>query len=252
MYVDESGDVGMLNSQTRYFVLSGLVIHELRWKATLDYLLDFRKHIRDQFGLKLREEIHAADMINKPGELVRIKRHDRLTILRLFADSLAQIPDLNLINIVVDKEGKPPTYDPFEKAWKVLIQRFENTISARNFRGPANADERGLLIPDATDNRKLTSLMRKMRYHNPIPNLPEHGAGTRNMLIQYVIEDPVMKDSANSLFIQAVDLTAYLLYQSLSPNQYMRKKSGQNFFNRLEPILCKAASRTDPMGIVRL
>lgn len=28
MYVDESGDPGMLVSPTRYFVLSGLVVHE--------------------------------------------------------------------------------------------------------------------------------------------------------------------------------------------------------------------------------
>ena len=32
MYVDESGDVGMVNSPSRYFVLVGLVLHELRWQ----------------------------------------------------------------------------------------------------------------------------------------------------------------------------------------------------------------------------
>ena len=29
MYVDESGDVGLVGSPTRYFVLVGLVVHEL-------------------------------------------------------------------------------------------------------------------------------------------------------------------------------------------------------------------------------
>jgi hypothetical protein len=33
------------------------------------------------FGLRLREEIHAAALINRPGPLVRIQRNDRLTII---------------------------------------------------------------------------------------------------------------------------------------------------------------------------
>ncbi len=51
MYVDESGDPGTVNSPTRYFVLSGLVVHELSWLATLDSLIDFRRRMRDTFGL---------------------------------------------------------------------------------------------------------------------------------------------------------------------------------------------------------
>ena len=249
MYVDESGDVGMNNSPTRYFVLSGLVIHELRWMQYLDQLIVFRRAMRDKFGLKLSEEIHASAFINTPGDLVRIKRHDRLTILRSFADQLSIMPDLNIINVVVDKKTKPVTYDPFDMAWRVLIQRLENTISNRNFRGPVNSDERGLLIPDATDDKKLTTLMRKMRRHNPIPSQSQ---GARNILLQSVIEDPFLKDSEKSLFVQAADLSAYLLYQHLNPSSYIKKKSGQNYFNRLEPILCKVASRTNTMGIVYL
>jgi len=33
MYVDESGDTGLTNSPVDYFVLSGLIIHELRWRT---------------------------------------------------------------------------------------------------------------------------------------------------------------------------------------------------------------------------
>ncbi len=252
MYVDESGDVGMTRSPTPYFILSGLVIHELRWLSYLDQLIEFRRYLRDQYGLKLREEIHASAFINNPGELIRIKRHDRLSILREFADQLATMPDLNIINVVVDKQTKSQDYDPFQIAWQVLIQRFENTISHHNFRGPGNPDERGLLIPDATDDKKLTSLIRKMRRYNPIPNQLRFGNGNRNMKLKYIVEDPFMKRSEHSFFVQSVDLIAYLLYQHLKPNSYMRRKSGQNYFSRLEPILCKVASTSDAMGIVRL
>ena len=252
MYVDESGDCGLKNSPTRYFILTGLVIHELRWQPYLEQLVSLRQRFRQQYGLRLRDEIHASALINAPGELARIQKHDRLAILREFADELAQMPDLNIITIVVDKSTKNPGYDVFGMAWRVLIQRFENTLTRRNFLGPFNPDERGMLFPDNTDNKKLTQLLRKMRNYNPIPNQSILGVGYRNLKLTTIIEDPNFRDSSHSYFIQAADTVAYLLHQHLLPNNYMRKKGGQNYFTRLDPVLCKKASRTDPLGIVRL
>lgn len=252
MYVDESGDCGMVNSPTRYFILTGLVVHELRWQTYLDQFIEFRRRMKQQFGLRLREEIHAADFISRPGPLVRVKRNDRLTIIRALADQLASMTDFSAINIVVDKQGKLGQYDVFEMAWKTLIQRFENTLSKRNFSGPRNPDERGMLFPDDTDRKKLTLVLRRMRRYNPIPNRIEYGLGSRNIVMTKIIEDPSFRDSEHSYFVQAADLAAFLLYQHLVPSAYMRKKSGQNYFLRLNPILCRAASNNDPQGIVRL
>jgi hypothetical protein len=252
MYVDESGDIGLVNSPTRHFVLCGIVLHELRWRPYLDELINFRRAIKTSFGLKLREEIHASALISKPGELARIPKHQRLEILRRKADKLASMPDLNLISVVVDKHGKPPNYDVFEKAWQALIQRFENTISHANFPGPKNPDERGMLFPDRTDDKKLIRVLRRMRNYNPIPNQPTFAPGYRNWSLQYVIEDANLRDSAQSLFVQAVDVCAFLLYQQFSPCAYFRKKSGQNYFNRLHPICCRVASTANPIGIVIL
>jgi len=252
MYVDESGDTGLTGTPTRYFVLSGLVIHELRWKALIEELISFRLDIKAKFGFKLREEIHAGKMLNNPGELVRIPKHQRLEILRLYADLLAGFPDLSIINVVVDKQGKAPDYPVFDKAWQALIQRFENTISARNFPGPRYADERGMLFPDATDQKKLNLLLRKMRNFNPVTNQAQHGPGYRNLQLRTIIEDANFRDSATSYLIQSADLCAFLLYQKLAPSAYMKNKSGQNYFQRLEAILCRHASPRDPQGIVRL
>lgn len=252
MYVDESGDPGMANSPTRWFILSGLVIHELRWISYLEELVAFRRMLKQQFGLRLRDEIHAAHFITHPGELAAIPKHHRLEILRRFADQLANMPDLSVINIVVDKHGKPQAYDPFAMAWRALIQRFENTLAHRNFPGPRHPDERGMLFPDRTDERKLRLLMRRMRTYNPVPNQATFGAGYRNLQLRNIIEDANHRDSAISYLIQAADLCAYLLYQQLTPSSYMRKKSGQNYFSRLRPILCRHAAPRDPDGIVRL
>ena len=251
MYVDESGDVGLVNSPTRYFVLVGLVLHELRWQQTRDELISFRRDLKQHFDLKLREEIHASAMISRPGPLVRIAKHSRLEILRRHADKLAAMPDLSLVCVIVDKLGKPATYNVFERAWEALIQRFENTLAHRNFPGPKNPDDRGMLFPDHTDDKKLNALLRRMRIYNPIPNQPVFGAGYRNLPMRSVIEDANFRDSAHSYFVQAVDVSAFLLYQHFMPSSYMKKKGGQNYFRRLNPIVCKVVTR-QPDGVVRI
>jgi hypothetical protein len=252
MYVDESGDCGLVNSPTRYFVLSGLVVHELRWQIYLEELIKFRQQLKQKYGLRLREEFHAAALINHPGVLVRIKRNDRLTMIREYADFIASLKDINLINIVIDKEKKPSGFEVFSTAWRSLIQRFENTISHHNFTGPTNPDERGLVFCDHTDNKKLMHLLRQMRHYNPVPHKGHLVTGYRNLPLQYIIEDPSFRDSEHSYFIQAVDLAAFLLYQHLTPCTYLKKRAGQNYFNRIRPILCLKASANDPAGIVRL
>ena len=103
-------------------------------------------------------EIHAAHLINRPGELVSIKRNDRLSIIRFFAKEIGSLGDLSIINVVVDKQGKAADYDVCTNAWRALIQRFSNTMRHRNFFGPANADDKGLWGP-----RSVALLRRAIR-----------------------------------------------------------------------------------------
>ncbi len=252
MYVDESGDPGLGNSPVRYFTLSGLILHELRWAACLEELIAFRRELKALFGLKLREEIHAGHMLAKPGELARIPKHQRLEILRRYADKLAALDAITVINVVVDKQGKPPAYRVFDMAWQALIQRFENGLTRGTLPGPRQGDERGMLFPDRTDEKQLRLLLRRMRAYNPVPSQAAFGGGYRNLQLRYIIEDASHRDSDSSYFIQSADLCAFLLYQHFAPNAYMKAKSGQNYFKRLDPISYKPASFKRPDGIVLL
>ena len=250
MYVDESGDVGLVGSPTRYFVLVGLVVHELHWREALDKLVEFRRVLKARWAIRLREEIHASPLLSRPGELARIAKHERLEILRRYADWLATMPCVSIVSVVVDKNNKPTGTDVFEFAWRTLIQRFENTINHGNFPGPAGVPSMGMLFPDRSDEKKLNALLKKMRKYNPVPH--QGNMGFRDIPIQYVIEDANFRNSEHSYFIQSADVVAYLLYQYLSPSAYVLRKSGNNFYKRLEPVLCKVISPRDPLGIVRL
>ncbi len=261
MYVDESGDSGLPsdNSPTRYFCLSGLVIHELRWREVLTELTSFRRWVKRRYRVYLDDELHHAEMAGKTKKLAeslkRLPKHERLAIIRHHADELSKLPDLNIINVVVDKAtGKLTDKEAvFRGAWYRLFQRFENTIQYRNFPGPKNPSERGMVFPDSTDGEKLRRYLNQMRVRNPI-KIPGTSGGFNfdDRPIASLIEDPIPRESHHSYFVQAADLCVFLLKQFIEPSSYMKRQGGNVYFRRLEPVLCKWASNSDLMGIVRL
>jgi hypothetical protein len=261
MYVDESGDCGLPSdrSPTRYFCLSGLVIHELRWRDLLSELTNFRRWIKRRYRVYLDDELHHAELINKPSRLAAslqsLAKHERLAIIRHHADQLARLPDLSVINVIVDKAtGKLTEKEAvFRGAWYRLFQRFENTIQRRNSPGPKNQSERGIVFPDSTDGVRLRTYLNRMRVRNPIRIPGQSGSfNFDDRPIESLIEDPIPRESHLSYFVQAADCCVYLLKQFIEPSGYMKKHGGNAYFRRLEPILCRVASLNDPLGIVRL
>lgn len=247
MYVDESGDTGLVNSPSKYFVLSGLVLHELKWRQFVDDLVVMRKNIKAKYGIGMREEIHAAEFLRR-SHPTALPKHVRLQVLRDCTRFLAALPYISVTNIAVNKIGKAAGHNVFDQAWQLLFQRFENTLNYKNFPGPANPEDRGLVFCDDTSGRKLNQLVRKMSVYNPIPNIG--GVGYRQMPLRAIIEDPNMRNSAESLPVQAADLCAFMLYQQLSPNAYIKKKTGHGFFHDLKPVLNLKASTKNSLGIV--
>lgn len=247
MYVDESGDPGNNTAQSNYFCLSGLVVHESEWRNLIDALMRFRRTLNNVYGFPVRAEIHSVKLLRHSE--FGIEKHNRLAILRNYLDELAKMNFISFTNVVIDKRGKPDSYDVFSSAWRTLFQRFENTLTHGNFPGGYKRSF-GTIFTDATNGEKLTGIMRKMSVHNPIPN--QLGDGYRNIRVLRIIEDPSPRNSAHSLPIQACDVVAYFLHQSLKPNSYVKKSGAQMYFNRLENVLNKRASNTHPMGIVML
>jgi hypothetical protein len=218
LYVDESGDVGIKNSPTKYFVLSALIIHESKWRNTLDELVKFRNQLRDTKGLKLREEIHCTELINRPKELVRIKRNDRLDIIKKCIDWLNTQENIEIFSVVKNKIN--PNEDVFNTTWIQLLHTFEEHLKTKH------QNEKGIILSDNTDGEKLRILIRGQRH-------------TNNDRINKIIEDPIFRDSRNSLLHQMNDVIAYCVRQNYEPNAFMKKKGGHNYFQRLKNVVIK-------------
>lgn len=225
MYVDESGDPGTHNSPSKFFVLSALVLHESNWQNILDDFIGFRRELKRKYGLKMTEEIHASEFINgRPKTKVGIPRNLRLEILKRCLQWLDTRTDVSVFSVRCDKSRGG---DIFEWTWSVLIQRFENTLNYNNFPNGNGADK-GIIIADNTDGGKLTKLIRRMRRVNSIPS--KFGTAPLRKTLRAVVEDPIMRNSANSYFHQLVDVVAYCARQHYEPNKYMRTKGGRTFY----------------------
>lgn len=199
-------------------------------------LSEFLRTLHKAFYDRLPESMH---IVRSPdGRLEeRVARGDSRSFEVLVG--MHHPPAHDAVGRLIERLGAE--YDPV---------RFMDTISHRNFPGPQNPQDFGLLVVDRTDEVKLRTMSRRMRRYNPIPN--KRGEGYRQVPLTTIVEDAVHRDSKHSYFIQLADVNAYFLLQKTAPCGYVQKKGARNYFDRLEPVLCKVANTRDPQGVVRL
>ncbi len=230
VYCDESGDVGTLNSPSKYFVLSGIIIHELKWKQMLDEMIQFRRDLKSKYGLLLKEEIHASVFINGTPKLRHgAHRNDRLRIL---IDCLHFINSRDYISIVTvrcDKSKRKDKDEVFYRTWNFFVQRIENTVMHKNFDSP-NSIDTAILVPDQGNTATIRGIVRKMRKYNPINHKSSYGPGARMIEVKHVIKDPVFRDSKDSFFHQMVDVVAYFARQTYEPNNFIKRKGAKKYY----------------------
>lgn len=244
LYVDESGDSGNHPNSSPHFILSGLIINQDDWIKYLDRLKTFRKSIKATYNLNQRTEIHAAELIRVKNieEYKKLTKTQRINILRDYCTQIPLIFDTAQIINVCIKIDEHSDKDIFELAWSRLIQRFDTFLKK-------DAKDKGIIVADDTESKKLMQLQRKMRVYNPVTS--HYKEGSYNTPIDNIIEDTFARNSQHSYFIQTVDVVAHLLYRKEFPKGSLKKFSLEHQFAKLEPILLKKASKNDPFGIVR-
>ena len=72
-YFDESGDSGLINSPTRFYVLSCVIVHQDGWLETLGNLIRMRRIIKEKHGVPTQPEIKATDIRRGRGPLLDLQ-----------------------------------------------------------------------------------------------------------------------------------------------------------------------------------
>lgn len=273
-YVDESYDANK-------FCLSAIGIRHTDWRDCFSRVREHRTHLKQDFGIFMRKELHSRDFVTGRGRVSRqvIGKHDRSRIFEGLLRLVAQLPNVMIINVCLETKGRS---DVELDAWDRLLNRIERTMLnleqkelplRRSLTDEVMAkapgirlneiDERlnqykpsALIVSDEGRENEITRALRKMSVFNPIPSrLGGWGGGwkTKNIPIQRVIEDPIFKQSHKSYFIQLADAVAYaLLKREVPPTPHVKRYGIHDLFEKhLAGVCLKKASAADPLGIVR-
>lgn len=255
-YYDESGDDGYPDQSSPLFVLSAIYLHYLNWRHTFDKIHSFRRQLRDDYRFPVKMELHTRNFLlnKKPYAALGLIDPDRITIIDLFCDLIANL-DVKIIDVVVVKSRiNSPDYDVLDTALKYSIQRIENDLNP-----VVNPQEKFLIITDPGRVGKMRNTTRKIQRINFIPS--RFGPQSYRQEIKTLIEDPLPKDSKESYFIQLVDLISYVVYlyalEITQSGRFATRLPSSLTFNkvfdwmtRLKPSLNLRATSADPFGVV--
>ena len=273
-YVDESYD--------RYkYCLSAIAIRHSDWKECFDKVREHRVNLKDDYGIYLRKEIHARDLVKGRGKLSPnvIGKWQRSRVFFGLLQLVSSLPQVWVFNICLNKADH---VDPQMIAWDRLINRVERTmLELENVEVPirrrlstsaasrlANDDAmkieqrlevyraRAIIFADEGREFEITKALRKMHVFNPIPSQLggwPTGKLTKNITTDRIIEDPVFKPSDRSYFIQLADCVAFSLLKREVPSTPNIKKYGidKMFDETIASVCYRKASPRDPLGIVR-
>jgi len=249
-YVDESYDA-------RKFCLSAISIRYEDWHQSFNLVRDHRRALKNRYGLYIRREIHARDLVSGRGKIADrlVTKYDRSRIFHGLLKTIASLPNVWLFNICLDAK---PSEDAEMKAWDRLFNRIERTMVEAEKRLGIRIPylrPRAMIFADEGKATQITRAFRKRFVYNPIPS--RHGRWpegvTRNIPLQRIVEDPIFKQSHQSFFIQLADCAAFALLKRESPLVFKASKYGlPAFFEQcLSEICFKPASPGDKLGIVR-
>jgi hypothetical protein len=237
IYIDDSGDETAA-------VYSALCIRDTQWRECFRMLKSHRQDLRRRFGIYVRKELHATELVAGRGQLADrvVTKHQRSVVFQETIHLIANMPGIRILNAC---DGRKTKALLFER----LVNRINRTLQAW--------DERGILLVDEGSENEYTRLLRRMAVYNPIPSnqgvWTETGTPSKNIPVEWIVEDPVFKDSRSSFFLQCADMVAFSLLRNEHPLPSRSKYGLDKCFDVLDSVLVKQAFAKDPRkkGIVR-
>lgn len=215
-YIDESGSTGSVaNGGSKSFTLGCVLVRSSKWAETFDAVLGYRRYLREEFGVRLRDEIKANHLLQNGGGFRRLSLSEqaRYSIYRGTLRLVAKV-DARAFGVVIRKEFLSDG-DPHEWAWIFLLQRLKRLATTTR--------AEVLVVHDEGRADEIRRLARKARRAGIAGSA--FGGGVVKRPFDRLIDDPVSRNSQQSLFIQVADLVAYAAFRCVYPGPTNRKHS---------------------------
>lgn len=231
-YVDESGDCGAYDatmpnkSGSPYFILAGLIVHAEKWKFSLEVLKTFRKKLAAQCYLPYHVEFHCSELIDphKIKEYTQISVADRWKLIEAFAEKIGGNDAFSIIASVINKsESTLPANEYLTASITKLYQAYDHFLKERK--------QYGIVLFDRSNVGTIQTHVRKLLgTGSDLDAVP-------GIKVNHVIEDPIFRVSADSIFIQAADVIAYALKEKEFPQTSRKKYNADRIFtNKLKRV----------------
>ncbi|MEE9199742.1 MAG: DUF3800 domain-containing protein [Dehalococcoidia bacterium] len=246
-YIEDSGDPGLKKngSPTDAFVLSALIIKDRDWLDTLDSIVAFRRFVKNNFGIKLRDELKAGHLIHGTGSCSGLSVGARMRIYKQALRFQDKVGTLQTWAIAVDKQKWERELYPDdatairEMAWEYMIQRIE--------RFTTKGKDTAVIFPDEGHPKYVRKMFRKMRRYSEVPSMFDSSVSL-TLPANLIVEDPNFRHSGESYFIQLADLNAYAAYRHIFPESWF----GAKYWDELGKSRVTAVNlyRGGPTGMV--
>lgn len=250
VYIDESGSYNdgsytpgnfwepTNNRESKFFILTGLVVHKNNWRNLFKKLKNIRENLRHTHKIPLNEYIHAHELITgckiwRHSNRKNFKRSKRIKLLKNLLYEYAQLKKFCYYgSVYVDKTtnlGNPSKCR--ELAYENLLNRLEKDLK-----------DDYIIIHDGQEDGTVIRLLRKKRIFNFIQG--------KKFTLNKLIEDPLFKRANNSYFLQTVDQISYLLlhyYDDHLPNRDIKSLYASSQLRMLgNPKMCYHTKNSEP------
>lgn len=210
LFIDESGDNGLAEGSTDFYILAGISIEASCWKECFWKILDLRRLISQKYGLRI-DEIKGSHLFSHRGPFFNSSLNpvDLEWIYNEITDLICT-PLIECFAIVKSKkEFKKSQFQPKakkltrfldERIWREYLTMYEAYLLEKTIK--TQCPQTALIYFDFNPGQEkhvrqmVREFSRKFDHQTRFPS-----AG--------IVEDVVFRDSKASYFIQLADILAF-------------------------------------------
>lgn len=242
LYLDESGDNGLAEGSSKYYILAGISFDDYNWKENFWKIIDFRKRITQKYGIMF-EELKGSELFTHRGYFFNspLTSEEQEQIYNQAIDLISDEFHSKFFVIAKSKESFKGKFIQDKNLGKVFNQEiwteylamFEEYLIKKS--ETTKQPQTGLIYFDSNQEKFVRKMTRQFsKKFDQQALFPGTG----------IVEDVIFRDSKASYFIQMADILAF------SINRIITGRGKQDDFAINPKVINKLKSRIERKNFI--